>query len=186
MSLLLVCSVGFAQDASNLEQISWDYSKDTALPALSEGYDGYLVSGSLGNEKNYFVAVSQTQEGAQSAYIKFGQLTTTGTAARIYLGGFSSGDSDAYFGNLTADISEAVTLERLYGGVYFENVGHAAYVGDLNTTVNADIEVSGLTMGAGQVWYKGATMNVKSSTLTLNGGSYISNVYGVRMRTEAS
>ena len=73
MSLLLVCSVGFAQDASNLEQISWDYSKDTALPALSEGYDGYLVSGSLGNAKNYFVAVSQTQEGAQSAYIKLGQ-----------------------------------------------------------------------------------------------------------------
>lgn len=69
MSLLLVCSVGFAQEASNLEQISWDYSKDTALPALSEGYDGYLVSGSLGNAQNYFVAVSQTQENAQSAYI---------------------------------------------------------------------------------------------------------------------
>ena len=178
MSLLFVFSVGFAQEVYNLEQISWDYSKDTALPALSEGYDGYLVSGSLGNVRNYFVAVSQTQENAQSAYIKFGQLTTTGTAARIYLGGFSSGDSDAYFGNLTADISEAVTLERLYGGVYFENVGHAAYVGDLNTTINADIEVSGLTMGAGQVWNKGATMNVKSSTLTLNGGSYTSNVYG--------
>ena len=32
MSLLLVFSVGFAQEASNLEQISWDYSKDTALP----------------------------------------------------------------------------------------------------------------------------------------------------------
>ncbi|MFR6034733.1 MAG: hypothetical protein ACLUKN_17095 [Bacilli bacterium] len=32
------------------------------------------------------------------------------------MGGYSSGNSDAYFGDLTADISEAVSLERFYGG----------------------------------------------------------------------
>ena len=168
----------FAEAQSNLEQISWNYAEDTSLPALSEGYDGYYVTGSLGNARNYFVAVSETQENARSAYIKFGELTTDGSSARIYMGGFNSGSSDAYFGDITSEISAAVTLERLYGGVYFENVGYNAYVGNLNTTVNADIQVSGLITGAGQVWYPGSTMNVKSSTLTLNGGSYISNVYG--------
>lgn len=179
--LLAAGSASFAQEDLNLEQISWNYAEDTALPALSDGYDGYFVSGSLGNAKNYFVSVSQDQENAQSAYIKFGQLTTDGSNARIYLGGYSSGNSDAYFGDLTADISEAVSLERFYGGVYFENVGYNAYVGNLNTTINGDVQVSGglgLTAGAGQVWYQGSTLNVKSSTLTINNGSYISNIYG--------
>ena len=117
--LLAAGSASFAQEDLNLEQISWNYAEDTALPALSDGYDGYFVSGSLGNAKNYFVSVSQDQENAQSAYIKFGQLTTDGSNARIYLGGYSSGNSDAYFGDLTADISEAVSLERFNGGVYF-------------------------------------------------------------------
>lgn len=162
----------------NLQEIEWTASSTASLPsAIPSGYDGYMVSGSLGNQRNYFISASESAEDAVSAYIKFGQLTSDPTA-RIYFGGHASAGADAYFGDISGEVSEALTLERFYGGAYFENSGHTAYVGNLKTTVNADLKISSLITGAGQAWNAGTTMNVASSSLTLNGGTYISNIYG--------
>ena len=177
-SLLLpfALSESFAQDVSNLEQISWDAGR-SMLPQSSGEYDGYFVSGSLLNGRNYFIAPSGSSEEAHNTYIKFGEFSTGGASSRIYVGG-SVGGSDAYFGDITADLTGAVSLDRLYGGISFENSGYTAYVGNLNTTVNADVNINLLTIGGGQVWNAGSTLNIKSSTLVLNGGNYSSNIFG--------
>ncbi len=168
--LSLFVTASFAQQ--NLQDVTWS-SASTSLPALEANYDGYNVSGDLDNKWNYFASGAQTQEDAKNYYINFGNFTNS-TSARIFVGENGT-TTPSYYGNITSVISSDITLNRYTAGSFARA---DTSVGDVNTTINGNVNLkSALILGGGYVETAGVTLTQKSTTLTLNNGSYNGNMF---------
>lgn len=162
----------FAQEV-NLQAVEWAASSSATLPSLSEGYDGYAVSGDLGSVYNYFYKGSSSEEDAKDLYVDFQNLTSS-SGARIYLGENGVTGAASYYGNLTAVISGDLALQRYTAGAFARS---DTYVGNVSTTINGNVDFSDtLTLGGGYSETAGATLYQESTSLTLNNGTYISNI----------
>lgn len=162
----------FAQEV-NLQAVEWAASSSATLPSLSEGYDGYAVSGDLGSVYNYFYKGSSSEEDAKDLYVDFQNLTSS-SGARIYLGENGVTGSNSYYGNLTAVISGDIALQRYTAGAFARS---DTYVGNVSTTINGNVNFSNaLTLGGGYSETAGVTLYQESTSLTLNNGTYLSNI----------
>lgn len=162
----------FAQEV-NLQAVEWAASSSATLPSLSEGYNGYAVSGDLGSVYNYFYKGSSSAEDAKDLYVDFQNLTSS-SDARIYLGENGATGAASYYGNLTAVISGDFALQRYTAGAFARS---NTYVGNVSTTINGNVNFSDtLTLGGGYSETAGVTLYQESTSLTLNNGTYVSNI----------
>lgn len=168
----IFAGAAFAQDL-NLQPVEWAASSSETLPALSEGFDGYAVSGDLGGVYNYFYKGSGSAEDAKDLYVDFQNLTSS-SGARIYLGENGASGAASYYGNLTAVISGDISLQRYTAGAFARS---DTYVGNVSTTIDGNVDFSSaLTLGGGYSETAGVTLYQESTSLTLNNGTYLSNI----------
>lgn len=168
----IFAGAAFAQDL-NLQPVEWGASSSETLPALSEGFDGYAVFGDLGGVYNYFYKGAGSAQDAKDLYVDFQNLTSS-SGARIYLGENGVTGAASYYGDLTAVISGDIALQRYTAGAFARS---DTYVGNVSTTINGNVDFSSaLTLGGGYSETAGVTLYQESTSLTLNNGTYLSNI----------